>query len=408
MSLFEENITRLKELAPAVGLSEKEIADLAECQAIRFVELEVNGKKYPAWRAVHSDALGPGKGGIRFSESVCEDEVKSLAFWMSLKNSLLGLPYGGAKGGVNFNAKNASAEETEVISRAYIRAFAEFLGQDKDIPAPDMYTNPKVMGWMLDEFEKIIGRHEPGMITGKPLELGGIALRQSATADGGMVVFEAAANSFGLGEGAKAVVQGLGNAGAFFCRRLNSAGRKIIAASDSSGGVYNPDGLDIPALLAFKESGQKAGDFPGGKKISNAELLALETDILVLAAMENQIVAENAAAVKAKLVFELANGPVSREADKILFGRGIPVVPDILANAGGVVASYFEWVQNRTGQIFEDEFLARRFSEKMNDAWNRVHSFWLKKEKKIDLRSSAYVIAIERILAAEKARGNLK
>jgi len=407
MEIFKENIERLEELKPLLPLSDKELARLSECRALRTAELEINGQKYPAWRAVHNDALGPGKGGIRFSENVCEDEVKSLAFWMSLKNSLVGLPYGGAKGGVKINAKGLSAEELEKVSRAYIRAFAEFLGQDKDIPAPDMYTNPQVMAWMLDEFEKIVGHHEPGMITGKPVEVGGCPLRATATAEGGFIVFEEAARTMGLARGLTVAVQGFGNAGAAMAGLLASAGYKVTAVSDSRGGTNNPDGLDIAAVAAAKKASDSVSDFGNGEKISNDDLLALPVDILVLAAMENQVREDNADKIKAKLILELANGPITRQADKILFGRGIPVVPDILANAGGVAVSYFEWAQNKTGGLFEIDFLARRLRGLMAGAWERVWNFHLAKDKKFDLRSGAYALALERILAAERLRGGL-
>lgn len=408
MSIFADNLKRLKEIQTIAAISDREMNALREPVKVNYADLEIGGRKYPAWRIVYNQALGPGKGGIRFHPEVSEDEVKSLAFWMTLKNSLADIPYGGAKGGVKFDPKAVDRKELEEVSRKYIDSFYEYLGQDKDIPAPDVYTNGQIMAWMLDEFEKKVGHHEPGMITGKPLELGGIALRGDATAQGGYLVTKEMIAKFLDGrKGATITVQGFGNAGLFMAEKLYQDGFKVIAVSDSRGGIYQESGLDIDKLAAFKNSGHAVGDWTEGKKISNAELLELETDILVLAALENQITADNAPQVKAAYIIELANGPITYDAEKILAQNKIIVVPDILANSGGVIVSYFEWAQNRTGQILDEEYLRQLLSKKMKTNWERVYNKFQEHEQGITLRQAAYILAVQRILAAEKSRGRI-
>ncbi len=403
---MKKRIERIKSL---IDLSEDEVKLLTSFKRISKTELEINGKRYSAWRIVHNDALGPGKGGIRFHPNVCEDEIKSLAFWMSLKNSLIGLPYGGAKGGIAVNPKELNQNEIEEISRAYIRAFHNVLGQDKDIPAPDVYTNPKVMGWMLDEFEKIKQRHEPGMITGKPIELGGCKIRDTATAKGGFIVF----NEFLKTIDKKptettAAVQGFGNVGMNIATMLHETGLKIVAISDSSGGIYDENGLDILKMKEIKIRGQSVTNIENIKKITNEELLELDVDFLIPAALENQITKDNVNRINARYIFEMANGPVSEDADVILHNKGIMVIPDILANAGGVAASYYEWVQNMSGNIFETNYLENRLERTMIDSFHRVYEFFEKNKESMDVRTAAHIIAIKRILAAEKIRGNLQ
>lgn len=398
----------MKEIQTLEDISDADMSALTTPGQANYADLDINGKKYPAWRIVYNRALGPGKGGIRFHPDVSEDEVKSLAFWMTLKNSLADIPYGGAKGGVKFDPKAADKKELETVSRAFVGKFYEYLGQDKDVPAPDVYTNGQIMAWMLDEFEKKVGHHEPGMITGKPLELGGIALRGDATAQGGYLVTKEAAAKFLPGvKGASVIIQGFGNAGLFMAEKLFHDGFKVIAASDSKGGIYNEAGLPVDELSAWKNGGKAVGDFAGGKKITNAELLELPTDILVLAALENQITAANAARVPAKLIVELANGPVDFAADKILAEKKIPIVPDILANSGGVIVSYFEWAQNRTGQILDEEYLRQLLEKKMAANWLRVYEKYQEKKGAATLRQAAYILAVKRVLSAEKLRGRI-
>ncbi len=408
MSVFDNVIKRFEDLKEVINLKDEDLKYLLEPKLVSYSELEVDGQKFPAWRIVSNRALGPGKGGIRFHPEVSEDEVKSLAFWMSLKNSLLDLPYGGAKGGVKFNPKEHDVKFLEKVSRKYIDAFYKALGQDKDIPAPDVYTNPQTMSWMLDQYEKNVGHHEPGMITGKPVELGGIALRSDSTAKGAYLVTLEMVKTLGLKEkGLTVAIQGFGNAGLNVAKMLYADGFKIVAANDSRGGVYNEEGIDINELVKFKEEFGIVSAFSDYKAISNDELLELDVDVLILSALENQITEKNADKIKAKQIIEIANGPINYEADKVLFNKGITVVPDILANAGGVLVSYFEWSQNRTGNILDQNYLAGLLNERMIKSWHNVYNKHLELDKKIDLRKAAYIIALERIIKAEKLRGNL-
>lgn len=406
MSIFADNLNRLKEVQKIEGIGDAEMAALLEPAQIKYTELDIKGKKYPAWRIIYSRAIGPGKGGIRFHPDVSEDEVKSLAFWMALKNSLADIPYGGSKGGVKFDPKAVDKNELEEVSRKYIDNFYKYLGQDKDVPAPDVYTNGQIMSWMLDEFEKKVGHHEPGMITGKPVELGGIAMRGDATAQGGYIVAKELSKKLIHKEEIKVIVQGFGNAGLFMAEKLYNDGYKIIAVSDSKGGIYEETGLNIKELAKFKNSGEAVENWSEGKKISNAELLELNTDILVLAALENQIRQDNAAQIKADYIIELANGPITFEADQILAQNKKIVVPDILANSGGVIVSYFEWAQNRTGQILDEEYLRGLLEKKMRINYERVYDKFDEHKGAITLRQAAYIIAVNRILAAEKYRGH--
>ena len=403
--MFEDNIKRLEELRIIGGFSDAEINLLQNHKKVTYCELDVDDQKYPAWRVIHNNALGPGKGGIRFHPEASEDEVRSLSFWMSLKNSLAGLPMGGGKGAVKIDAKNASPELLEKVSRAYARAFASVIGEKKDVPAPDMYTNGQIMSWMLDEYEKTVGHHEPGVITGKPVELGGLELRADSTSRGGMIVFNRLVNQLGLDKfNIKIAVQGFGNAGANIIKMLQNDGYKVVAVSDSQGGIYNGNGLDFTAVAKTKnETGSVINH--QGQKITNEELLELEVDVLFLAAMENQITANNAGKIKTKYIVELANGPITSEADKILNQKEIIIIPDILANAGGVVVSYFEWCQNLSGGLFAEKYLAEKLTEMMISAFDQVYS--LGQEKNISWRQAAYVVAMKRILAAEKLRGNI-
>ncbi len=407
-SLFSGVVKKVKKIGETEGFTEKEIELLLTPKKITYAKLKVNGTEIPAWRILFNDALGPGKGGIRFHPDVSEDEVISLSFWMMVKTALVGIPYGGAKGGVKFNPKEMSKKDLEKVSREFIRSFHEHLGQDKDIPAPDVYTNPQVMSWMLDEYEKITGRHEPGMITGKPLELQGCELRNDATAKGGFITIKELVKMMGEEEKElKVAVQGFGNAGSNISGMLYKDGFKIVAVSDSKGGVYNENGLDINVVMNTKKDEGSVVMHKDGEKIDNGELLVSDVDILILSALENQITAENAKEIKARYVIEIANGPVDHDADSILFERGVMVVPDVLANAGGVIASYFEWAQNRTGNILDNEYLEKSLYQKMVDPWKKMMEIYKEREERIDLRTIAYVIALKKVLAAERLRGNL-
>lgn len=406
MSIFDNIQKNVERVSKYIGLEDEEKQLLLKHKQINHAKIKVNGKEYDAWRIIHNDSRGPGKGGIRFHPNVSEDEVKALSFWMSLKNSLLDLPYGGAKGGVKINPKELSKKEIEAVSREYIRAFYKYLGSGKDIPAPDVYTNPEIMGWMLDEFEKLTRRHDPAMITGKPIELGGCELRKDSTSKGGVIILENFLKNKNKSlKGADIAIQGFGNAGSNIAKMLYKRGSKVIAASDSKGGVYNNTGLNIEKLIEYKKENKKVIGFDGSKTITNKELLELDVDVLILAALENQLTNENANNIKAKYILELANGPTTPEADEILKQKNIVMIPDILANAGGVVVSYCEWCQNKSGNIFSKEYMRKVFEEKMVEAFQNVYN--LHKKDNIDMRSAAYSIAIRRILEAERARGNI-
>ncbi len=397
---------RLETIAKIYPLSDTEIDYLLTPAQEKIAEISVGGEKYQAYRVINNRALGPGKGGIRFHPDVNLDEVKSLAFWMSLKNSLAGLPYGGAKGGVAFDPKSCDSKTIEKISRAYIDHFYKYLGENIDIPAPDVATNPKVMAIMLDQFEKKVGHHEPGMITGKPLELGGSSVRGDATAKGGYIIINELLHHVKLpSKKISVAIQGFGNAGMNIAKMLQQDQFKIVAVSDSRGGIVDMSGLDVNKVIETKNSRRSVVDFEADK-ISNQEILELDVDILILAALENQITEGNASKIKARNIIELANGPVTPEADKILFEKGVLVVPDILANSGGVIASYFEWCQNKTGNILEDDFLVKKLHEHMETAWHKVFELSLEEPQK-DLRTAAYIIALDRIIRAERLRGNL-
>ena len=412
---FEDTLGRLKALTKhckdkAVRFNEKDLELLSAPKRILIVNFPVKMKDgsvkiINGYRVQYNDARGPTKGGIRFHPHVDIEEVKALALWMTLKTAVLDLPYGGAKGGITIDPKSTSNEDIEKISREFIRQIHDFVGPTKDIPAPDVYTNPQVMAWMLDEYEKIKGEKAPGMITGKPLELGGSKGRDVATAQGAAYVFREAADEYDLSSNATIAVQGFGNAGMHIARILSEWGYKVVALSDSKGGIYNEAGFNIEEVAEFKEKKGSLVDFPKAKKITNEELLLLNVDVLVPAALENQITKENAAKVKAKLVLEVANGPVTSEADAILHKNDIVVVPDILANAGGVTVSYFEWVQNNSGYYWEEKEVLDKLEKKMVAAFREVHE--LVKKLGIDHRTAAYILSINRIVDAEKKRGNL-
>jgi len=407
MSVFENAKSNLEKVSGYMKLSDKEMNLLLSHKAVRKAKLRVRGKEYDAWRIVHNDALGPSKGGIRFHPKVSEDEVKSLSFWMSFKTSLAGLPYGGAKGGVKINPKELDQKTLEEVSRAYMKAFHEFMGQDKDIPAPDVYTNAQIMGWMLDEFEKIKGKHEPGFITGKPIELGGSELRADATSKGGKIILDLLMEKLGRKiDETTVAIQGFGNAGMNIAKMLHDEGYDIIAVSDSKGGILNKQGLDIEKAMKTKQEEKTVVKYDDAEQISNEQILELDVDVLVLAALENQITKENAGSVRAGIILELANGPVTSEADDILHEKDVIVVPDILANAGGVVVSYEEWAQNRTGNILSMEYLEKVLQDRMVNAFNRTYDLY-KSEESFTMRNAAYVLAAKRILSAERYRGRL-
>ena len=364
-------------------------------------------RAFKAWRCRYDDTRGPTKGGIRYHPKVSLEEVMTLAFWMTFKCAVADLPFGGAKGGVSVDAKKLSRTELERLSRAYIQAFARFIGPDRDIPAPDMYTNGIVMAWMADEYAIMADEPSPAVITGKPIALGGSAGREDATGRGGYYVLRHLERELDLSpERSRVVLQGFGNA-AFHCARLlHGDGYRIVGLSDSQAAIYDADGLDPIAVMAHKQrTGSLAGAPTSGarREMDNAALLESECEVLVPAALENQIILENAPDIAARVVLELANGPVSPAADKVLGERGITVIPDILANAGGVTVSYFEWVQNKAGFYWEAEEVMTRLRSIMEREARRVWE--AAEERGLDLRTAAYVHALGRIAAAVEAHG---
>ncbi len=373
-------------------------------------------KVFKGYRCRYDDTRGPTKGGIRFHPDVSADEVTTLAFWMTIKCAVTGIPYGGGKGGVVVNPKDLSHKELERLSRGYIRAFADFIGPERDIPAPDVYTNATIMGWMMDEYSTITRQFTPAVITGKPLALGGSLGRDEATARGGFYILQEIEKQLGWKSSEKrASVQGFGNAGMNIAQMLHARGYKVVALSDSKGGIYKQDGFDVPSVAKVKEESHKlAGvyckdsmcDMVAHEKVSNEELLELPVDLLVPAATENQITAANAARIKAKVILELANGPTTSEADAILEEKKIFVVPDVLANSGGVTVSYFEWVQNKAGYYWTLDEVQQKLSRVMADAYGGIYA--INTEKKCGMRTAAYVHALRRIAEAIEAGGTKK
>ena len=357
---------------------------------------------FTGYRVHYNDARGPTKGGIRYHPGVTLSEMKALAFWMTIKNAVANLPYGGAKGGVIVDPKQLSTAELERLSRGYIRAFADFVGPDRDIPAPDVYTNAQVMAWMSDEYDTIVRSHQPAMITGKPVAMGGSLGRDTATAKGAFFVLQEAAKAKGLDpKRATVAVQGFGNAGGYLALFCHEAGLKVVAVSDSKGGIYNEKGLDIPKVFKTKSATGKLPET--GKRVTNEKLLELPVDILVPAALENQLTAENAAKVKAKLIVEVANGPTTPEADELFKQKGILVVPDVLANSGGVTVSYFEWVQNREGYYWSEEEVFDRLKRIIVPEFHAIYG--LMGKQRSTMREAAFVHALTRIVAAIEAKG---
>ncbi|MCL5677152.1 MAG: Glu/Leu/Phe/Val dehydrogenase [Firmicutes bacterium] len=361
-------------------------------------------KNFTGYRAQHTDVIGPAKGGVRFHPDVTLDEVKALSIWMTIKCSVLGLPYGGGKGGVVCDPREMSDRELQQLSRAYIQAIAQFIGPERDIPAPDVNTNPRVMGWMMDEYSRIKGYNIPGLITGKPMVLGGSAGRGAATGRGAIITIREAANRIGLElKGATAAVQGFGNVGSNTAALLHEMGVKVVAINDVMGGAYNATGIHIPEALEYSRAHKTVAGMPGTNQLSTQDLLTLNVDILVPAALENQINLSNASQIKAKIVCEAANGPTTPEASKVMEEKGVFVVPDILANAGGVTVSYFEWVQNMMHYYWSEEEVNEKLERMMVSAFEHVYA--MKESRGVGMRDAAYMVAIDRVAEAMLARG---
>ena len=360
-------------------------------------------KVFTGFRAQHNDAVGPTKGGVRFHPEVNREEVMALSMWMTLKCGIVDLPYGGGKGGIICDPREMSMHEIEKLSRGYVRAISQIVGPNKDIPAPDVFTNSQIMAWMFDEYSKIDEFNSPGFITGKPIVLGGSQGRDKATAQGVTIVLNEAAKKRGLEmQGARVVIQGFGNAGSFLAKFLHDQGAKIVGISDAYGALHDPDGLDVEYLLDRRDSfGTVTTLFDN--TITNKELFELDCDIIVPAAISNQITAENAPNIKASIVVEAANGPTTAEATKILADRGILLVPDVLASAGGVTVSYFEWVQNNQGYYWTQEEVDEKLTKKLVDAFENVYN--VATTRNIDMRLAAYMVGARRTAEAARFRG---
>ncbi len=360
---------------------------------------------FQGFRVQYNDARGPTKGGIRFHPDETIDTVRALAAWMTWKCALLDLPLGGAKGGVICNPKGMSQGELERLSRAYINEMWQFIGPGKDIPAPDVYTNPQTMAWMMDEYSKIVGKNQFGVITGKPLSVGGSLGRGDATARGGLYTVREAAKECGMDlKKATIAIQGYGNAGYnAACLAKSLFGSKIVAVSDSKGGIFSREGLDPEAVREHKAKTDSVINFPNTKPISNKELLELKVDILIPAALENVITKKNAPNVKAKILAELANGPTTPKADDILCKKGVHVIPDFLCNAGGVTVSYFEMVQNFSMDYWDEKEVHERLDKKMTSAYHSVLD--TSRKYNVNMGQAAYVVAVRRVVGAMKLRG---
>ncbi len=410
---YDNVLKVVKQAAEILGYEE------SDYEAIKYPERELKVsvpvqmddgtvQVFEGYRIQHSTSRGPAKGGIRFHPNVNNDEVKALAAWMTFKCAVVGIPYGGGKGGVICDPSKLSERELRAITRRFTASIAPLIGPDQDIPAPDVGTNAQVMGWMMDTYSMLKGHCVPGVVTGKPIDLGGALGRNEATGRGVMLTTKNILAKMGIPmEGTDVVIQGMGNVGSISAKLLYKEGMKVIAVSDVSGGIYNPEGLNIPAILEYLSQSRRnllsGYEEPGMTRIDNAQLLTLKTTVLVPAALENQINGDNAEQIQAKLIVEAANGPTTSEADAILERRGITVVPDILTNAGGVVVSYFEWVQNIQSVSWTEEHVNEELKKIMDKAFNAVWD--ITQEKQVTLRTGAYLIAVKRVVDAKKARG---
>jgi glutamate dehydrogenase (NADP+) len=416
--LFADASKRLQAALKYVSFSEDAIEHLKYPKYSLSVSIPVRMddgslKVFQGYRVRYDDTRGPGKGGVRYHPNVSLDEVQSLAFWMTFKCAVLNLPFGGAKGGITLDPKSLSRMELERLSRRYIDAIADFIGPDVDILAPDVYTNATIMGWMMDQYSIIRRQISPAVVTGKPLTMGGSVGRDGATAVGAFFVIEDILPKFEMiPQETTVAVQGFGKAGAVIAELLFKAGYKVVAVSDSQGGIYCKQGLDIPSLRQYKAAGNgikavycqnSVCNVVDHEILTNEELLGLDVDILIPAALENQITEENVNNIKARYIFEVANGPITSAADKVLEAKGIFVFPDILVNAGGVTVSYFEWVQNRSGLYWTLEEVNQRLQVKIVEETERIWS--ISQELAVSMRTAAYVHALNRLVEALNAKG---
>ncbi len=363
-------------------------------------EIEV----FTGYRVQYNITLGPAKGGIRYHPDVSLDEVTALAAWMTWKCAVAHIPFGGAKGGIVCDPSKMSRRELEALTRRYVAEIIDLIGPEKDVPAPDVNTNDQVMAWVMDTYSMHVGHTATAVVTGKPIEMGGSLGRREATGRGVMIVTREAAKHLGIDiRRATVAIQGFGNVGSVSADQLAKAGAKIVAVTDWKGGVYNPKGLDVATLIDYARDHKTVEGFPGGDPLHNDQLWPLDVDILIPAALENQITMENAASIKAKIVTEGANGPTTPDAHHHLHKRGVFVIPDILANSGGVTTSYFEWVQDRYGYFWEEEEVNTRLEKKMCIAWDAVLKTSIKYN--VDLRTASYIVAIQRVGTVTKMRG---
>ena len=416
---YKQCLLQLKKTCEAIGL----INDTGQIMGLGCDEIEIltspkrtvevsipvrmdDGrlKVFNGFRIQHNNTLGPFKGGVRYHPKVDLDEVQALSFWMTIKCAVVGIPYGGGKGGITVNPKELSEGELERLSRGYIRRIANLIGPNKDIPAPDVYTNAQIMAWFMDEYSRISKSNQPAVVTGKPIELGGSLGRDTATAQGGFYVLERILKKIKQKKtGANIAVQGFGNAGLNFAKIAYKNNYKIVAVSDSRGGIYSLDGLDIDAVIKHKEKTGSVQDFPETKNIDNDQILKLKVGVLVPAALEGVITNKNMKQIKADIILELANGPLDMEATESLSKDKKIIIPDVLANAGGVVVSYFEWVQNLSHHYWSADKVQDELKEIIIPATDKV---WLTSKKfEVNLRTAAYIVAVEKLVKALKLRG---
>jgi len=397
---YQNAMAQLDKVAKIINFGDEFIARLRQPDRDIRISIPVkmdNGsqKIFEGYRVEYNNALGPYKGGIRYHSDTEINEVKALAFWMALKCAVAGIPMGGGKGGITVDPKELSKNELERLSRGWVQKLADVLGPHKDIPAPDVNTTPEIMAWMADEYKKLTGEENGATFTGKPLDKGGSAGRGSATGLGGFYVFDSLRAQIGLPEKCRVAIQGFGNVGGNAARIFAENGHTVMAVSDSKSAIVKDSGLDLNEVEVHKKKTGSLKDFPGAENITNAELLELSCDLLVPAAFENVITGINAEKIKAKAILELANGPINPEADEILFKKGVPVVPDILANSGGVTVSYFEWDQNLKNEHWSEKEVFDKLKPMMNDAAQKI--FKKSQETKTYLRMGAFILALEKI-----------
>lgn len=409
---FQNMLNVLDDAAKRLGLSENDYVTLRHSErelvvAVPVVMDDGRTEVFTGYRVQHNSTRGPCKGGIRFHQEADLDEVKALAAWMTWKCAVVNIPYGGAKGGIKCNPAKMSEAELKRMTRRYTAMILPILGPERDIPAPDVNTDGKVMSWIMDTFSMLKGYAVPGVVTGKPVEIGGSLGRKEATGRGVMLTLLQFLEKMGLEkEGMTVAVQGFGNVGSVAAKLLQEKGFKVVAISDSSCALYKKDGIDVEAAIAYSERNNrllKGYQEAGVELISNEKLLALDTDVLVPAALENQIRQENVDSIRARIIIEAANGPITTYADEILHQKGIIVIPDILANAGGVVVSYFEWVQNAQSFMWDEDYINNNLGKVMKKAFEEVWQVHL--EKEVPMRVAAYMVALDRVVNAKKLRG---